>query len=43
MRLLIAGSRSLKPSVAEIGKLVSVTASLVICGCATGADRADHS
>lgn len=39
-RLIISGSRSLYPTVAELSILISTAPDLVVCGCASGVDRA---
>ena len=39
-KLIIAGSRSLNPTIAQISRLITELPSLVICGCADGVDKA---
>lgn len=39
-RLIIAGSRTLDPTVDELNALIAKPPAVVICGCAEGADRA---
>jgi hypothetical protein len=41
-RLIIAGSRSLNPTIAQISRLITELPSLVICGCADGVDKAGY-
>ena len=40
LKLIIAGSRSLNPTIAQISRLITELPSLVICGCADGVDKA---
>lgn len=41
-RLIIAGSRELYPTIIQIDVLIYKVPSLVICGCASGVDRAGY-
>jgi YspA, cpYpsA-related SLOG family len=40
--LIIAGSRDLFPTVAELDALITTLPDLLICGCAPGVDRAGY-
>ena len=41
-KLIIAGSRSLNPTIAQLSRLITEPPSLVICGCADGVDKAGY-
>lgn len=40
--LIIAGSRSLQPTIAQLSTLITTLPDVVVCGCANGADRAGY-
>ena len=41
-RLIIAGSRSLNPTIAQISSLIACLPDVLVCGCADGVDKAGY-